>query len=99
VFFSLLIIPLYDGRIIFENEAGHDVKSLVLNLSSILLIFLPGAMYFYPTHRVEEMGVVLLSFVIAIFLPPFGWMRPHPYSDKPSNTPYLMTPSGSKKSK
>jgi hypothetical protein len=54
-------------------------------------------MYFYPNYQKEELGIVVISFGIAILLPPFGWMRPHPYTDIPGNTPYRMMSSGSKK--
>jgi hypothetical protein len=68
--------------------AGHDVKSLALNLASILFFLLPFALYLYPELWQQEVGGVALVMILALLVPPMGWMRPHPYSDMPSNLPY-----------
>jgi hypothetical protein len=72
----------------FVPAAGHDVKSLMLNFASCLLLILPLAMFFYPQFIKEEIGAVVVSMILALLAPPVGWMRPHPYSDKPGNRPY-----------
>ena len=67
---------------------GHDIKSLALNLATFLLFMLPFALY-YGEEGKEKLycGVVVASMVVAIIAPPFGWMRPHPYTDMPGNEP------------
>ena len=67
---------------------GHDIKSLLLNLATFLLFMLPFALY-YGEEGKEKLycGVVVASMVVAIIAPPFGWMRPHPYTDMPGNEP------------
>ena len=73
---------------IFVPPAGHDLKSLALNLASTLLILLPFAMYFYSEYNQASIGAVVGSLLLSLLVPPVGWRRPHPYSDDPSNTPY-----------
>eukprot|EP00980_Cylindrotheca_fusiformis_P007579 scaffold1580_cov116-Cylindrotheca_fusiformis.AAC.14 len=72
---------------------GHDVKSLALNLASVLLILVPFVAYFFSEILQTWAAVVAASFVVAVLLPPFGWRRPHPYSDDPSNYPYTIKKS------
>lgn len=67
---------------------GTDLKSLALNLASILLFILPFAAYLDKDNTKIYCGVVVGSFVVSVLVPPVGWMRPHPYSDIPSNKPY-----------
>ncbi|VEU39427.1 unnamed protein product [Pseudo-nitzschia multistriata] len=71
---------------IYHN--GLDIKSLAINLATLLLFFLPFAMYFYPEFKNEEMIAVAVGMVVAYFVPPIGSLRPHPYSDIPSNKPF-----------
>mmetsp|Transcript_23005 Transcript_23005/g.40494 ORF Transcript_23005/g.40494 Transcript_23005/m.40494 type:complete len:82 (+) Transcript_23005:384-629(+) len=71
-----------------QYHSGLDLKSLALNFASALLFVLPLAMYFYPEFIQKEIAVVVMSFVVAVLVPPMGWMRPHPYSDMPGNLPY-----------
>eukprot|EP00527_Entomoneis_sp_CCMP2396_P000336 CAMPEP_0198142788 /NCGR_PEP_ID=MMETSP1443-20131203/5481_1 /TAXON_ID=186043 /ORGANISM="Entomoneis sp., Strain CCMP2396" /LENGTH=80 /DNA_ID=CAMNT_0043805879 /DNA_START=122 /DNA_END=364 /DNA_ORIENTATION=+ len=66
---------------------GHELKSLVINLASFLLIVLPFGIYFYLEHAQTLIAVVAGSFALAFVVPPVGWMRPHPYSDMPGNRP------------
>jgi hypothetical protein len=64
---------------------GHDLKSLLINLASLLLILLPIAAYL-DTERIKiYAGIVAASMVLAYVASPVGWMRPHPYSDMPEN--------------
>mmetsp|Transcript_5997 Transcript_5997/g.12346 ORF Transcript_5997/g.12346 Transcript_5997/m.12346 type:complete len:91 (+) Transcript_5997:87-359(+) len=67
---------------------GHDIKSLLINLATILLFFMPIGLYVYPEFKNEQMIAVGVSFVLAFFAPPIGILRPHPYSDIPYNKPY-----------
>lgn len=64
------------------------MKSLAINLASLLLFLLPFAAYFDQEHWQVYCGVVVASMLLALVVPPMGWMRPHPYSDIPSNKPY-----------
>ena len=81
------IICTYAMRI-KTTQIGHDIKSLLLNLATFLLFMLPFALY-YGEEGKEKLycGVVVASMVVAIIAPPFGWMRPHPYTDMPGNEP------------
>ncbi|KAG7367511.1 hypothetical protein IV203_030182 [Nitzschia inconspicua] len=72
-----------------ENyHSGRDLKSLVLNIASCALFLLPLTMFFYPQFMKLEVGAVVLFMILALLVPPMGWMRPHPYSDMPGNRPY-----------
>ncbi|KAL3784434.1 hypothetical protein ACHAW5_006540 [Stephanodiscus triporus] len=69
----------------------HDVKSLAINLATILLFLLPFALYLGDGEKATQYaGAVAAFLVLAVILPPFGWMRPHPYSDIPGNKPLLF---------
>mmetsp|Transcript_14393 Transcript_14393/g.34837 ORF Transcript_14393/g.34837 Transcript_14393/m.34837 type:complete len:81 (+) Transcript_14393:110-352(+) len=70
-----------------EYHAGHDIKSLALNFFSTVLFLLPFVAFFYSEHAQIAVAFVAGTFLIALVLPPFGWRRPHPYSDDPTNTP------------
>jgi hypothetical protein len=49
----------------------------------------PFGCYFLPEH-LNGMTVVVALWLVASFLtPPMGFLRPHPYSDIPSNRPLL----------
>lgn len=54
------------------------------------MLALPFAVYFYPEYTKEEIGVTIGGFVLAFLAPPYGVLRPHPFSDLPYNKPYLM---------
>ena len=73
---------------VLSYSAGHDLKSLVLNLASTLLFLLPFVAYFYTEHLEMGAAVVGGSMVVSLLVPPIGWRRPHPYSDDPTNYPY-----------
>jgi hypothetical protein len=77
------------------TTAGHDIKSLALNLAMIILFVLPFAIYYYPEYLKEEIGVMVGGFVIAFITPPYGVLRPHPYSDSEHNKPFLFRKSKS----
>jgi len=74
------------------THIGHDIKSLALNMATTFLFFLPIALYLVSTHeqRLYCCGGVVAMLLLAIVVPPMGWMRPHPYTDLPGNTPFLL---------
>lgn len=76
-------------------KAGHDIKSLILNLAMIILFVLPFAIYYYPEYLKEEISVMVGGFVLAFITPPYGVLRPHPYSDSEHNKPFLFRKSKS----
>ena len=78
-----------------NTTAGHDIKSLALNLAMSILFILPFAIYYYPEYLQEEIGVMVGGFVIAFLAPPYGVLRPHPYSDQENNKPFLFRKSKS----
>jgi hypothetical protein len=84
----LLIIVDAALPCLLSSSAGHDVKSLAINLATTLLFFLPFAIWFYPEQNQLSVGVVVGSFMVCLLLPPIGWRRPHPLSDDPNNRPY-----------
>ncbi len=68
--------------------SGHDLKSLALNLGTILLFLLPFALCYGEEEKyLTYIGIVVGSLLLAVIVPPFGWMRPHPYTDMPGNEP------------
>jgi hypothetical protein len=87
--FSFLTLSL------FQNTAGLlgsgiDIKSVLLNIACTLLLLLPFVAYFASQYVQEAMMAVVVSFAVAFLAPPWGWRRPHPYSDDPKNLPYPM---------
>lgn len=64
-----------------------DLKSLGLNIATTLLLLLPFALYFDRASDRSSIyvAVVVVTFILAVLIPPVGWWRPHPYSDFPSN--------------
>mmetsp|Transcript_11035 Transcript_11035/g.13294 ORF Transcript_11035/g.13294 Transcript_11035/m.13294 type:complete len:82 (-) Transcript_11035:598-843(-) len=70
------------------EDRGLDLKSIAINIASILFIILPIVAYLYQENARQLCGGVLAAFAIAFLLPPVGWKRPHPYSDMPNNYPY-----------
>jgi len=67
---------------------GHDIKSLAINFATLLLFLLPFALYLGEEEkRMTYVGVVVGFLALAVVAPPFGWMRPHPYTDMPGNEP------------
>mmetsp|Transcript_51854 Transcript_51854/g.155622 ORF Transcript_51854/g.155622 Transcript_51854/m.155622 type:complete len:81 (-) Transcript_51854:226-468(-) len=71
-----------------KQDTGTDLKSLVINLFTIFFFFLPIVCYFDRANAWNYVGICGISFVIALIVPPMGWLRPHPYSDFPNNKPY-----------
>lgn len=69
-------------------HSGLDIKSLLINFSTFLFFIVPFEIYFYPEYVKEECIVVVVGFAIAYMAPPYGFLRPHPYSDMPSNKPF-----------
>ena len=84
IFLTFSLFVLYSCY----SAAGLDIKSLALNLASILLFLLPFPAYFYPEYIKEASAVVVGSLLVSVLMPPIGWRRPHPYSDDPTNYPY-----------
>lgn len=71
-----------------QYHQGHDIKSLAINLATTILFFLPFALYFGDSEQAKLYVAVLVgSMFLALIAPPFGWMRPHPYTDIPGNEP------------
>ena len=70
------------------ESTSLDIKSIALNIFSILLFLLPFAAYFYEEYLREALMVVGGSMVISVIAPPIGFRRPHPYSDDPNNMPF-----------
>ena len=71
---------------------GHDIKSLVINLATALLFFLPFALYYDVKEQQSEnvtlyCGIVVGGLLLSLIVPPVGWMRPHPYTDIVGNVP------------
>jgi hypothetical protein len=65
----------------------YDPKSLSIVGASIMLFFLPIALFVDERRVFTYIGIVIMGFVVAYFTPPVGWRRPHPYSDDPTNRP------------
>lgn len=65
--------------------AAHDLKSIVLNILSLVLFLFPIGCYFYA-DQIQTMALTVgVCLLIAFVTPPVGFLRPHPYSDMPSN--------------
>jgi len=73
---------------LWHHTAGTDAKSILLNLSSLLVFLAPFVWYFFTEHMVPYAVGTFLCYAVAFLLPPTGWRRPHPYSDDPTNVPY-----------
>ena len=74
-------------------KKGHDIKSLVINLATTLLFFLPFALYYDIKEQQSEnvtlyCGVVVGGLLLSLIVPPVGWMRPHVYTDMVGNVPF-----------
>mmetsp|Transcript_9909 Transcript_9909/g.14989 ORF Transcript_9909/g.14989 Transcript_9909/m.14989 type:complete len:83 (+) Transcript_9909:228-476(+) len=75
-----------------QYHQGHDIKSLAINIATILLFLLPFALYFGDDHKLY-CGVVAIGLLISLVVPPVGWMRPHVYTDMPGNEPLTFRKS------
>jgi len=74
---------------LFNNTAGHDIKSLLINVAMTVFFILPFGAYYYREYTNEQIYFVLLTFFLAYVAPPLGCLRPHPYTDHPEyNRPY-----------
>mmetsp|Transcript_37736 Transcript_37736/g.69709 ORF Transcript_37736/g.69709 Transcript_37736/m.69709 type:complete len:81 (+) Transcript_37736:174-416(+) len=71
-----------------KQDTGRDLKSLALNLATILFFFLPIVCYLDRPNAWNYVGISGAAIVLSILVPPVGWLRPHPYSDFPNNKPY-----------
>ena len=79
-----LLVPTLFISLIYQ---GLDPKSIMLNLATIFLFLLPFLAYFDRENGMKYCQYVAGSMVLAFLVPPIGWMRPHPYTDKPGNEP------------
>lgn len=71
-----------------QYHQGLDIKSLAINLATLLLFILPFALYFGEEEKAKVyVGVVVAGLLLSLIVPPIGWMRPHPYTDLPGNEP------------
>lgn len=70
-----------------KKDQGLDPKSIVINIATTFLFLLPFLSYFDRGNSMNYVKGVAASFAVAFIVPPVGWMRPHPYTDKPGNTP------------
>lgn len=87
IYLTLLAAHFPNFSFFFLNISGLDPKSIVINLATIFLIVLPFLAYFDRENGIKYCQYVAGSMVLAFLVPPVGWMRPHPYTDKPGNTP------------
>ncbi|KAL7433938.1 hypothetical protein ACHAXM_003856 [Skeletonema potamos] len=76
-----------------QYHQGHDIKSLMINLATSLLFFLPFALYYDIQNQQSEhvtlyIGIVVGGLLLSLLVPPMGWMRPHPYTDVMGNVPF-----------
>eukprot|EP00558_Chaetoceros_sp_UNC1202_P013160 CAMPEP_0197241028 /NCGR_PEP_ID=MMETSP1429-20130617/7174_1 /TAXON_ID=49237 /ORGANISM="Chaetoceros sp., Strain UNC1202" /LENGTH=82 /DNA_ID=CAMNT_0042700789 /DNA_START=98 /DNA_END=346 /DNA_ORIENTATION=+ len=69
---------------------GHDIKSLLLNLALTLSFILPVAIYIKREFTKEFCMATAAAAFIATIAPPFGFYRPHPYTDWEGNTPFKL---------
>jgi hypothetical protein len=80
---------------------GTDIKSVLLNISSIVFFIFPFFAFFvsqYNGFSINDknniygasIAITMALYVIAYIAPPIGWRRPHPYSDDPTNVPYTF---------
>mmetsp|Transcript_12673 Transcript_12673/g.28087 ORF Transcript_12673/g.28087 Transcript_12673/m.28087 type:complete len:80 (-) Transcript_12673:280-519(-) len=70
-----------------KKDRGLDPKSIAINLATIFLFLLPFLAYFDRDNSMNYVKGVGGAFLVALLVPPIGWMRPHPYTDTPGNTP------------
>ena len=82
---SFLFLFILCGNYNAATANGTDIKSVMINIASILLFFLAFAVIFYREQTMLWIGIVAGVYAIAFLLPPVGWKRPHPYSDYPEN--------------
>lgn len=71
-----------------KYHQGHDIKSLLLNLASLILFLLPFAIYLDRENTKNFCMAVGGVWLLTALVPPIGLYRPHPYTDWPSNKPW-----------
>ncbi len=82
-------------------KGGIDIKSVLLNASSIVFFFFPIVAFFvtqYTELSIDDknrilggsIATLMALYALAYIAPPIGWRRPHPYSDDPANVPYTF---------
>mmetsp|Transcript_8795 Transcript_8795/g.16599 ORF Transcript_8795/g.16599 Transcript_8795/m.16599 type:complete len:88 (-) Transcript_8795:168-431(-) len=73
-----------------KYHQGHDIKSILLNISTTFLFVSPFAIYFDRENTQRYLMVVVGALAIAFLTPPVGPYRPHPYSDWERNKPFTL---------
>jgi len=67
------------------TDLGISMKAVAINVWSTVTFLLPVILLFKP-DLLQQMAVAWVAIgVAAIFVPPFGWLKPHPWSDFPHN--------------
>ena len=80
---------------------GTDIKSVLLNVSSIVFFLFPFFAFFvsqYDGITIKNKNLLyggsiastFAIYLLAYIIPPIGWKRPHPYSDDPTNVPFTF---------
>lgn len=69
---------------------GHDIKSLTLNLATLMFFIIPFVIYLNPPETTRKYLFAVAGILSIVFLiPPLGFYRPHPYTDWDGNTPFI----------
>mmetsp|Transcript_14811 Transcript_14811/g.22433 ORF Transcript_14811/g.22433 Transcript_14811/m.22433 type:complete len:80 (-) Transcript_14811:399-638(-) len=71
-----------------KYHQGHDIKSLLINLATIICFILPVAIYIDRENTQNFCMAAAGGIALAILAPPVGLYRPHPYSDWEGNKPW-----------
>lgn len=64
-------------------DSGITAKALIINLWSLVTFCIPIALCVVPDLEVKDvlLGWGVLS-AVTLLVPPMGWLKPHPLSDK-----------------
>jgi len=65
--------------------SGHDVKSLLWNLTMSFIFLCPLPLYSGHLNLNQVLLAILVLYFFSYMKSPIGWKRPHPYSDDPAN--------------
>ena len=83
-FVEMFINRLFMGK---NHYTMHGSNQGLVNFASFILIILPVACYLYQELWRELCAFTAFCFLVAFCASPWGWKRPHPYSDNPLNKP------------
>ncbi|CAM9943700.1 unnamed protein product [Ascophyllum nodosum] len=64
-----------------KHDRPQTIKSVLINLWSIMTILFPIAIIVRPDLLWDLVMVWAASTSVMLVVPPLGWIRPHPYSD------------------